>query len=363
MTDVVRRRALVADLATAGALTDPAWTDAFLTVPRHAFTPRFRVHRDGAEPDRLSSADGDAWLAAVYSDMPLITQVDAGSTATSASSQPMLMARMLEALDVADGHRVLEIGTGTGYNAALLAHRLGSAQVVSLDIDEPIVNAAKKALAEAGYSPTVVTTDGLAGYPPKAPYDRIIATCSVPTVPAAWVDQLVDGGVLVVNLGYALARLRKQGGELAGPFLPGFAAFMGARGGNEEAAFTYRDAMALTGADSGATRPVHIPGDIDDLNLRAFTRLFLPELVRFTRTSEETVEHGVADPVTRSWALATEGTVTEAGSRRLWAELERVYARWRAAGRPDPGRLRLAIDRTGQHIVHPESGHSRWPIN
>jgi protein-L-isoaspartate O-methyltransferase len=78
---------------------------------------------------------------------------------------PSLMAQMLEALDVRDEHRVLEIGTGTGYNAALLCHRLGSNNVVSIDIDATLVAVAKNRLAALGHHPTLVVGDGTAGLP------------------------------------------------------------------------------------------------------------------------------------------------------------------------------------------------------
>jgi SAM-dependent methyltransferase len=91
---------------------------------------------------------------------------------TSSSTMPSLMARMLEALDVRDGHRVLEIGTGTGYNAALLCHRLGPRNVVSIDIDPTLVAAARSRLADLGYHPTLVAGDGTTGAVQHGPYDR-----------------------------------------------------------------------------------------------------------------------------------------------------------------------------------------------
>jgi protein-L-isoaspartate O-methyltransferase len=99
-----------------------------------------------------------------------------------------------------DAHRVLEIGTGTGYNAALLAHRLGDGQVVSIEVDPQVAEQTRHALARAGFAPTVITADGSAGYPAGAPYDRVIATCSalLGQVPYQWVAQTRAGGRLVV---------------------------------------------------------------------------------------------------------------------------------------------------------------------
>ncbi|MGH8940795.1 MAG: methyltransferase domain-containing protein, partial [Actinomycetes bacterium] len=116
------------DLAALGVL-DPAWREAFEQVPRHVFVPQFYrpdgTLVDGADPDMR-----DEWLDAVYRDDSLITQrlAQPGSgmmVPTSSSTRPSLMALMLGMLDVQDGQTVLEIGTGTGYNAALLAYLLG----------------------------------------------------------------------------------------------------------------------------------------------------------------------------------------------------------------------------------------------
>lgn len=363
--DVALRLDLVDKLIADGVLCDPNWIDTFSVVPRHQFTPAF-WHRTETEARRLDGADPaqrDEWLTLAYADTPLITQFDPGSTATSASSQPSVMARMLEALDVETGHRVLEAGTGTGYNAALLAHRLGDDRVTTVEVDASLSAAAQSATAAAGYRPTVVVGDALAGYPPRAPYDRIIGTFGISLVPPAWIHQLADAGVLVANLGYAIARLRKDGDVLSGSFLQGFAAFMVARN-PDETAFTHRDAMELC-AGSGTARPVRIPTDIDDPDLLSFTRLFLPELTRFARTDEDSVvEYGLADPATQSWALATSaGTVTEGGSRQLWAELDRIHTRWRNAGRPDPSRLRLRISADGTHAVSVAGTALEWDLN
>lgn len=141
---------------------------------------------------------------------------------------------MLEALDVHDGDRVLEIGTGTGYNAALLCRRLGEAQVFSVDIKADLVASARTRLAGLGYHPTLVHADGALGLPNHAPYDRLIATCSVPTVPWAWIEQTRLGGVILADLKLAvgagnLVRLVRTEEGAEGRFDPTYAAFMAMR--------------------------------------------------------------------------------------------------------------------------------------
>ena len=140
-----RARKLAERLAENGVLDDPAWRAAFESVPRHVFVPRFYRQRPDGEWSETTVED-DGWLDAVYSDEPLVTalaEIASGSRVTvSSSSKPALMARMLAALDVHDGMKVLEIGTGTGYNAALLAHRLGGEHVFSVDIGADLVETA-----------------------------------------------------------------------------------------------------------------------------------------------------------------------------------------------------------------------------
>ncbi|WP_425583706.1 methyltransferase domain-containing protein [Streptomyces macrosporus] len=121
--------------------------------------------------------------------------------ATSSASMPSMVARMLAALEVDDMEgRVLEIGTGTGWNAALLAHRVGDRRVATVEIDPVLAEQAQDALLAVGRAPLVVCEDGMAGYPQGGPYDRVIATCSVARVPWAWVEQTAPGGRIVVPL-------------------------------------------------------------------------------------------------------------------------------------------------------------------
>ncbi|GAA3102131.1 hypothetical protein GCM10020254_54640 [Streptomyces goshikiensis] len=189
--------AQVRELDAAGVLVDPAWRAAFEGVPRHAFVPYFWTGR-GAGHERLWGEDPDPeqrarWLRGVYTDTPLATRLRDGELVSS-SSQPSLMAKMLNALDVRDGHRVLEIGTGTGYNAALLCHRLGDDLVTTVDLEEEITESARTHLAALGYRPTVVTGGtGRAAAPPAPPFDRILVTCTLPRIPPAWLGQCRPG--------------------------------------------------------------------------------------------------------------------------------------------------------------------------
>lgn len=175
-------QALVAELKNKGAIRTPPVETAFGAVPRHLFVP-------GVALDE------------VYRDQSIPTKRLAGAVVSS-SSQPAIMAVMLEQLALEPGHRVLEIGAGTGYNAALMAHIVGeSGQVVTIDIDEDIVEDAREHLAAAGFKRVqAVCGDGGLGYAEAAPYDRIILTVGAWDLLPAWLEQLKPGGRLLFPL-------------------------------------------------------------------------------------------------------------------------------------------------------------------
>jgi protein-L-isoaspartate(D-aspartate) O-methyltransferase len=156
---------------------------AFRAVPRHLFLPEHDVKE-------------------VYEDKAIVTKHDEVETPISSSSQPAIMAIMLEQLDLQPGHRVLEIGAGTGYNAALIAQIVGeNGSVATVDIDEDIVAKARENLRKTGFERVVVVCgDGAEGYPDDAPYDRIILTVGAWDVFPAWLDQLKVGGRVVLPL-------------------------------------------------------------------------------------------------------------------------------------------------------------------
>ncbi|TMC33539.1 MAG: methyltransferase domain-containing protein [Chloroflexi bacterium] len=174
---------MVDRMKESGAIRSPQIEAAFRATPRHLFLP-------GVGHDL------------VYSGQALITRSDPEKGPTSSSSEVFIMGPMLEALAIEEGQRILEIGVGTGYNAALLERLVGAAgTVVSIDVQADVAEEAREHLASAGHSRVrVIAGDGYAGYAALAPYDRIIATASVRDVPVAWRDQLREGGLLVVPM-------------------------------------------------------------------------------------------------------------------------------------------------------------------
>ena len=161
-------------------------------------------------------------LERVYQNQAIVTAKDERGIPASSSSQPSMMAAMLEQLDLRPGQRVLEVGAGTGYNAALLAKLVGArGQVITVELDPATARGSRRALASVKARAKVVRGDGREGWPPGAPYDRIIVTASTPTVPAAWHEQLAEGGLLELPLRLqrggemqAIVTLRRQGDAL-----------------------------------------------------------------------------------------------------------------------------------------------------
>ncbi|HEY1972638.1 MAG TPA: methyltransferase domain-containing protein [Pseudonocardia sp.] len=237
-----RAEALADDLVADGKLSSTAWRKALVEVPRHHFVPRFYLRRPGMPGWDPVDADDpgtfDQWWMRMYANTSLVTQIgpvpDGGRDRTgpvSSSSAPGLMTRMLEMLDISDRMRVLEIGTGTGYNAALLTHRLGDKNVFSIDIDPCLVASASRRLADLGYRPTLAVADGASGLAEYAPYDGIIVTCAVRRVPWALVEQTADNGWLLLDVKIHAAEgnlvlLHRQDGRLVGRFDNGAATFM-----------------------------------------------------------------------------------------------------------------------------------------
>lgn len=237
-----RADALRAELVAAGKLISPQWQSAVRAVPRHRFVPEFYerspAHGGWELVSGLREDTREQWWKGVYANTSLVTQIGEISTGarvtsgpTSSSSAPGLMTRMLEALDVRDGHCVLEIGTGTGYNAALLSHRLGDQNVFSVEVDPDVARQARRHLATLGYHPTVIAADGVLGLPEHAPYDRVIATCAVSRVPWSWAEQTIESGVGLVDVKVTaavgnLVLLHRKADRLEGRFDSDYATFM-----------------------------------------------------------------------------------------------------------------------------------------
>ncbi len=173
-----------------GFILDEKVIRAMLRVPRHMFIPEYEQR-------------------AAYIDRPL--EIGYGQTI----SAPHMVAIMCEILELAEGHKVLEIGAGSGYNAAVMAELVGKkGHVYTVERIEHLVNFARENLKETGYdNVTVLLENGSMGYPRYAPYDRIAVTCAAPYIPETLLEQLKPGGIMVIPVGsysQELIRVKKD---------------------------------------------------------------------------------------------------------------------------------------------------------
>jgi protein-L-isoaspartate(D-aspartate) O-methyltransferase len=187
-----QREAMVANQIEMRNIRDTRVLAAMRAVPRHRFVPAYQVN-------------------AAYRDSPL--PIGQGQTI----SQPYIVALMSEMLELKGDERVLEIGTGSGYQAAILGQL--AAEVISVERFASLAEEARERLAELAYDNVRVEVgDGSLGWPEEAPYDAIIVTAASPKVPPPLEEQLAEGGRLVVPAGQrwtqSLVRVRREGGRL-----------------------------------------------------------------------------------------------------------------------------------------------------
>lgn len=180
---LTERETLLAELETSGYLNDPRLEEAMLSVPRHLFIPK-------------------ELRAAAYEDRPL--PVGDGQTA----SAPHMVAMMCSALQLEPGHKVLEIGTGIGYHAAVVKAMVGEkGEVHSVELAASLVEVARRNLRAAHIEVRVHPGDGADGWGEGAPYDAIYVTCAIPNVPAELAAQLKEGGHFVAPIGVTRCQL------------------------------------------------------------------------------------------------------------------------------------------------------------
>jgi protein-L-isoaspartate(D-aspartate) O-methyltransferase len=346
--------ALVRLLGGRGLLT-PEWRRAWEQVPREQFIPP-RIWKQGQQRCEQVVRDDDR-MSLIYSDRPVVTQVDDGKAdgpgvATSSNSMPSMVAKMLGLLDVRDEDKVLEIGTATGYVAALLCERLGDDQVFTIEVHPDLAALARTNLDAAGYAPTVVCGDGERGHPEAAPYDRLISTCALRHVPLELVAQLRPGGVLVAPMARdfgsgALVQLTVQDDSTASGRFRGSASYMPMKSHRAPAS-------APVDQDSARTYESALdPRELLPLGCALYGGARLPD-VKLVHARQGSTEDSV-----RVWLMDRHGSgaiadagepVVQYGPRDLWREVEAAHREYAALGRPEPEEFGLTVDPEGEHV-------------
>ncbi|MBD0708652.1 MULTISPECIES: ATP-grasp peptide maturase system methyltransferase [unclassified Streptomyces] len=371
MTDTAHERhRMAALLADRGVLVSPWLRAAVETVPRERFLHPGVFLDEGRvwRPVTAARTEKGDWSRIAYGLDTLTTQLDGHLTAdradgpvtglpTSSSTDPATVVAMIEALDVSAGHRVLEIGTGTGYSTALLCHGLGEDAVATVEVDPEVAARADAALEAVGFSTWTVTGDGLLGHPHRAPYDRVIATCAVRRIPYAWIRQTRPGGIVLGTVGSwpwgtGLARLTVGEDGTAEGGIVGRSSFMQARA--QAVVPLAGDLSARTACPDGE-RPALVP----PLALEEWMPAFLAQLAapgaQFVRATDGdgTPLRYLFDPERESFAaFVPDGpgwTVRQGGPVPLWDRVERSLVAWQDAGRPGIETVRLQVTE-GSHL-------------
>ncbi|WP_367125536.1 methyltransferase domain-containing protein [Streptomyces phytohabitans] len=365
-------------LADEVTVTAPAWHEAVRATPRHRLVPRWWRRVPGSvarEWEVVAPPEGSAeQLRAAYGDDTLVTRVGAAHAdhaapggrgrgePTSSSTLPGLVVAMAERLQVQPGQRVLDVGTGSGYSAALFAHRFGDDAVTSVDVDPYVVEAARARLAGFGRTPRVEAVDAT-GELPEPEYDRIMATVSVRPVPASWLRALRPGGRLVTTLAHTALLIEAEmgaDGVARGGVRPDPATFMETR---QAADYPAKLDGVFRAARTGEGEEVRPPvGPVPDLwrewPLRWLYELDTPGVETRAATYPEDGRRVVwLLAPDGSWARAEDGTspvVHQSGSRRLWDGLERVRAKWDEKNRFPLHAMRVELTADGGHLLSPD---------
>ncbi|MGI5292992.1 ATP-grasp peptide maturase system methyltransferase [Nonomuraea polychroma] len=361
----------------AATIGSQSWQAAVEVVPRELFLGD-AVYRHEPEhgwvPVHRSDMSRDDWLALAYTDETWVTQIDgvmaedatdpvALLRPTSSSTLPGLVVRMLEAAEIREGDKVLEIGTGTGYSTALMCQRLGNDAVTSIEYDPIVAGRAREAITAAGYAPTLVEGDGLYGYAENAEYDRLIATCSVRTIPQAWPQQVRAGGTITTPMSgwmgeTAFAHLTVAGdGTARGRFLEDDLYFMTARSHLPPP----RPPLVSGVGDARKSR-------IDPSTLQGGTALWVAQLavpqaqVSWGGDATFVVDVGTGSRAETRQDLAGGWTVRQHGRVKLWDEVENAIETWQDAGQPHQSGFGLTVTRERQWVWLGEPGGPSWDL-
>ena len=339
-------------------------------IERHQFIPDtvWIFDDDGWLVPLQRDEDPDAWMALCQSDDPIVTQVDdgrplggKGMVSSSSSTRPSYMRTMIEALALHRDCSVLEIGLGTGLNAAWIEEIVGPRSVVSIEVDPDVADHARKALAAAGCQVRTVVGDGALGYPEGAPYDRVIATAASHRIPYPWIEQTRPGGRIVVpwsstfSAGGALLSLTVEpDGTAHGRFDDKISvAFMYLREQRPQHVSWVEDDFDGNYEETTMKAPAPTDAFFEDDEAGFALGVLLPGFTRGrTRNESGPDTLRLSHSESGSWASCTPGThehtIRQHGPRKLWNEFMTGYQWWRRLGLPGRTRFGLTVTPHGQ---------------
>lgn len=352
-----------------------------MRVPRHIFVPRWWRRGDPATGPYgtahwtaiSGAADRAAWAAAAYSDRTLVTRVGphhADNTGTgrivtgaptSSATQPSLLVQMYEHAHLAGWVDVLDVGTGSGYGAALLAACLGDKHVTTVDVDDYLVAAAADRLDQALLRPKTAVVDATGPLP--GTYDRIVATVSVRPIPASWLDALRPKGRLVTTIagtGLVLVADAAPDGGAEGRIVWDSAGFMAARPPGPDHPDHPKHRAAITEAyfAEGDLRVSRYPMVVipEAWELWSMLGVTAPGIEYEYRENNGTRTAVLVHP-DGSWARATAAAqggpvhVRQGGPRRLWDLVDELRERWLRDGSLPVYGARARVEPDGRIVL------------
>ncbi|OUC99304.1 methyltransferase domain-containing protein [Streptosporangium minutum] len=328
------------------------WRRPVTTTPRHLFIPRWWETPAGARFGTWELHDGPAdpgvWMRTAYSDQSLITRVgeshadhaapDArpGGRPTSSATLPSLVVRMLRHAEIYDGADVLDVATGSGYSAALLAQRLGDDRVTSIDVDPYLVEAAAGRLESIGLRPDVLAVDATGPLP--GTYDRIVSMVSVRPIPASWLVALRPGGRLVTviaNTSLIVTAAKADDGSAEGQIEWDRAMFMPTRSGGDypPGARDLFDAVWDAEGDEVTQGRYPVLNVSYNWELPAMLEVVCPGIEHHYEEGDDGWRTARMVHADGSWARATAQAdgppvIHQGGPRRLWDVLDEARAYW-----------------------------------
>jgi protein-L-isoaspartate(D-aspartate) O-methyltransferase len=386
-TAAERANQLMVDFMIAeGAVWSPALIAAFRATPRHYFLDRVYQYQTKQARWRevITREPGPDELRLLYSDRALITHLSPEGRGEkpvpiSSSSQPTLMAQMLEDLQLSPGQKVLEIGAGTGYNAALMAHVVGPERVTSIDVDRNVLSEAWDHLRHFPDRQVQLRhADGRHGFAETAPYDRIMATAATPRLERDWLEQLCQGGMVSAPLTIAPGLAFVICGSVADAVFTGrlmrAAYFMPLRAEGEAGASDEEGELA--------SQMESVPAPWADWLqrrrgrgswLRLAQSLGFYALLRGLRTSyrsgpEDQPLYGISDGAHTCWLGPSQWYVTDLAARQLGDALWRAWLDTGGAW-PTEFEVRIPLDPAcrlsaadDEYVRESESGREVWRL-
>ena len=365
---------MVDTLKRQGAIRSEQVDAAFRRVERHRFIEAvYEFESSGAVQARHFDPENptEEQLDAIYRNRALVTRVS-NNTPTSSSSEPGIVAEMLELIDAGSGLKVLEIGAGTGYNAALLAELVNDpALVVSIDIQEDVIAQAARLLGNAGYGEVILRVgDGAKVAPEEAPFDRIVATVGCPDISPAWGAQLRPTGNMLIPLQHAawypLTRLWTDNDALRGRVVgwSGFMLIQGLLATEGPWPFTHSSDFAPN------ERSKELPPfeGFNDENWSADSPIFNFFYFVGLEDSRAFWTHkapgfGLLDEHLSTVIVNLKsGSVFLDGDQQLYSRLNQIYDRWCSHGRPLASDFQLEFVPVGGQQITKDTISSAWVI-